>query len=640
MTWIVSLLLAGVMFTSDGNLPIEKNHKYVDSTAPKALKVDETERFQQTYPLNSNGRVRVSNINGSITVEAWDRNEVRVEAVKTADSRETLSDVEIKVDSRPDYLNIETDYQNWKSRSGEGWRENRRLKVDYRLTVPRTAVLNEIEAVNGSVTVSDMSNYTKVSAVNGQVKAMNLSGTAILSTVNGQTEAEFTTVQPTSKISLSTVNGQVTLLVPSDINATVKADTLNGNINNAFGLPVRKGQYIGRNLHGRIGSGGADIKLNSVNGGLTINRRNDGRNPNPAVNLLPAGDVSEAEGENRPPRTPRPPRPPKTAVVDVEKMNAEINEQVRKEMEKSLNESVKEAMKSSKEALKAANLKEIIRDVESSIEFLPEIEIDFEKDISADIKADKIRDSEFFATKIQRKSEKAAVKGVPKITVDAKNCSVNVRAWDKPEVQYFYTKISKSDNQTPVTFKTNQSASEVKITVSNDESSTFDAPARGRLEVFVPKKSNLRILTNREIRLEGVSGEIALEGREGAIDVRNSEGKLSVKTEDGRIRLIGFTGDLDARTSDGLISLDGDFKKLSARSEEGIIVLTLPEDANVNIESNQRDIQTEGFSLAFLGDKQNASTWKIGNGGANYLLYTMAEGKIFIRKSQNLNSIQ
>ena len=634
MTWIISLLLAGVMFTSEGNLPLEKNHRYVDSNAPKALKTDEVERFEQTYPLNSTGRVSVSNINGSITIEAWDRNEVKLSAVKTADSRETLNDVQISVESKPDFLEIETDYQNWRNRNGENWKENRRIKVDYRLTVPRTAVLNEIQAVNGSVIVSDMNNYTKVSAVNGQVKATNLSGTAILSTVNGETQADFSTVQPTSKISLSTVNGQVTLLIPSDVNATVKADTLNGSIVNNFGLPVRKGQYIGRDLHGRIGSGEAQIKLNSVNGGLTINRKNDGRNPNPAINLLKSGDDSDFESRNEPPRPPRPPQPPpRPPVVDTIELEEEIDEESRREMEAAIKASVKDAEKIRKEALKAAKVNEILRNVD----VMPEISVE----INEDLIRNAIRTSDLPLSKIQRKSDKVSVKGTPKVTVDARNCSVNVRGWDKPEVQYFYTKISRNDDQTPVEFNASQSGSEVKIKVPEPAETEFlDASNRGRLEVFVPKKSNLRILTDREIRLEGVSGEINLEGGDGAIDVRNSDGKLSVKSAEGRIRLIGFSGELDARTVEGLISLDGDFKKLSARTVDGAIVLTLPEDANVNIESNQKDIQAEGFSLAFLRDGQSTSTWKIGNGGENYLLYTTAGGKIQIRRSESLISLR
>src|SRR5207247_6591131 len=110
----------------------------------------ESEHFEHTYPLNANGRVSLSNVNGSVIVDAWDRNEVKVEYTKTGDSKERLADVEVRIDSRPDYLSIETDYGDWKKDRG-GWRMNNKLQVDFHLMVPRGAALNEVETVNGSV---------------------------------------------------------------------------------------------------------------------------------------------------------------------------------------------------------------------------------------------------------------------------------------------------------------------------------------------------------------------------------------------------------------------------------------------------------------------------------------------------------
>ncbi len=40
-----------------------------------------TEEFHQSYPLTAGGRVSLSNLNGKVRVTAWDRNEVRVDAV-------------------------------------------------------------------------------------------------------------------------------------------------------------------------------------------------------------------------------------------------------------------------------------------------------------------------------------------------------------------------------------------------------------------------------------------------------------------------------------------------------------------------------------------------------------------------------
>ena len=147
----------------------------------------------------------------------------------------------------------------------------------------------------------------------------------------------------------------------------------------------------------------------------------------------------------------------------------------------------------------------------------------------------------------------------------------------------------------------------------------------------MPKKSNLKITTDGEIRLEGVSGEIELNGVDGAINVRDSDGKLNIAAVDGLVRVLGFKGELDTKAVDGTISLEGDFQKLSAQTVDGNIILTLPENANANIESNRQDIKSEGILLVNIGDGKSNSVWKIGKGGANHRLYSTAAGQIFVR---------
>src|SRR6476469_1749912 len=191
MSWLYSIVFAGLLFSSNGGNNVNTNTNMAVQEPPAAVSVqDETEKFEQTYPLSANGRVSVSNVNGSIVVEAWDRNEVHLEATKTADSKEALADVEIKVDAKPDSISVEADYDTWKRNGDRNWKNNRKLEVQFRLQVPRTAVLNEIETVNGSVTLGNFVNTTKVSAVNGNVTATNLRGAANLSTVNGEVVAD------------------------------------------------------------------------------------------------------------------------------------------------------------------------------------------------------------------------------------------------------------------------------------------------------------------------------------------------------------------------------------------------------------------------------------------------------------------
>jgi hypothetical protein len=42
----------------------------------------ETEEFHQSYPISANGQIELHNINGPVEIKAWDRNEVKVDAIK------------------------------------------------------------------------------------------------------------------------------------------------------------------------------------------------------------------------------------------------------------------------------------------------------------------------------------------------------------------------------------------------------------------------------------------------------------------------------------------------------------------------------------------------------------------------------
>ncbi len=604
---------------------------------------DETERFEQTYPLSANGRLSVSNVNGPIVIEAWDRNEVQLVAIKTADTKERLADVDIKVDAKPDYISIETDYGDWKVRNnGDRGRDRGRLDVAYNLMVPRGAVLNEIETVNGSVTVSNFTNMTRISAVNGTVKATNLRGTASLSTVNGEVSADFDRLDAGSKISLETVNGRINLVIPSDANATLRAESLNGNITNDFGLPMQKGKYVGRNLYGKVGTGDVHIKLNSVNGPLAINRKNDGKSLNPATNLLPQKDKDgedwkdseddEARAEMDAARAERDIEravraSAKVSVKAVELSKADIKISM-KEMEKIKPELARIDAEALRVAAPTVNSKAVQNAVLAGIDqgraaYAAYADANFRSSVP----------------KIEKRSNAFPVKGVPKVSVEANGCAIKVIGTDSSEVRYTLIQSSSNRGKEPVQVKEESSDSSVSLKVINpnpDDSRNayFLGHNSVRIEIYVPKKSNLKIVTNGEIRLEGVTGEIDLTGGDQSINVRDVDGSLRVGSLAGRIRVIGFHGELDARSSDGELNLEGDFSKLTAHADSGDVILTLPDNTNADLDARESDVTIDGLSLKRTDD--DTSKYRIGSGGKSYSVKT--DGEVLVRSKNSLTT--
>jgi DUF4097 and DUF4098 domain-containing protein YvlB len=242
-----------------------------------------TEEFHQTYALTSDGRVELDNINGAVHISTWDQNEVKVDAVKYGDSKERLEQARIDIDSGKDDLSIRTRYPdhdltfNWGS-------HNNPASVEYTLTVPRTARLDEIKLINGSLDVTGVTGEVHASCINGRLEAHNLSGRADLSTINGHLDAKFDQLRGSS-LELKSVNGSVELTIPSDSKAEIEASTVSGRIDNDFGLHVNHHSFVGHDLRGELGNGGPRIKLSNVNGGIEIRHASDGRALSPAKDL-------------------------------------------------------------------------------------------------------------------------------------------------------------------------------------------------------------------------------------------------------------------------------------------------------------------------------------------------------------------
>jgi len=242
-----------------------------------------TEEFHQTYALTTDGRVELDNIDGAVHISTWDQKEVKVDAVKYADSKDRLDEARIEIDSGKDYLSIRTKYRhhdlsfNWGS-------HNNPPSVEYTLTVPRTVRLDEIKLINGSLDVTGITGEVHAACINGRLEAHNLSGRTELSSINGPLDAKFDKLFG-SYVELKSVNGSIELTIPSDSKAEIEASTVSGGIDNDFGLHVNHRRFVGHDLRGELGTGGPLIKLENVNGRIEIRHASDGRALSPVKDL-------------------------------------------------------------------------------------------------------------------------------------------------------------------------------------------------------------------------------------------------------------------------------------------------------------------------------------------------------------------
>jgi hypothetical protein len=241
-----------------------------------------TEEFHQTYPLASGGRIELDNINGAVHITAGDQNVVKVDAVKYAGTKERLDDAKIVVEAGSDFLSIRTKYPNHDNFFNGRWDDP--AGVEYTLTVPRAANLDEIKLVNGALDIHGVTGEVRASCINGRMLAGELQGRVKLSAINGRMEARFDRLTD-SPIELSSVNGNLELILPSDTKAELEASTVSGGLDDDFGLHVRHHRFVGHDLRGELGGGGTHIRVSNINGRIEIRHASDGKSLSSAKDL-------------------------------------------------------------------------------------------------------------------------------------------------------------------------------------------------------------------------------------------------------------------------------------------------------------------------------------------------------------------
>jgi len=609
-TLISAVLLIVALSASGAGLqerrPVPSVPSTVETTAGAEQPGEEVrEEFHQTYPLSATGRVSLENINGGVQIKVWDRPAVQVDAIKRAYRRDRLAEAKIEVSTTEENIRIKTEYpdENQNFRSGEG-RYNNPAIVDYTLTVPRKAALESIELINGAIDIDGVEGNVKASSINGKVTAKGLAGEARLSTINGPLQVTFTQLDESKAIELGSVNGNLTLVIPSNANASIRAGTVHGGISTDFGLKIKHGEYVGHSLDGQIGNGGPHIKLGNVNGGIRISHAQDGLPLSPGTSI--ESDAKNSDGDV-------------DVDVDVDvnadgpQVRTRVNTaRIAREAQRQVNQAIRESQREMERAQQ-----QLIREQARAQRVVV-------RRSSGEVYNDRVTAKE---------SRSFAVSGSPRVTINTFDGQVTIHGWDKPEVMYNATKGAPDENSLKeITIQAQQTGGVITITANNNDQQYGSV----NFDVYVPRQSSLHVSSgDGALNLDGVSGQITLRSGDGPIEVANGGGELQVNTGDGVIRVIKFEGQVDARTGDGEIALDGNFNSLSARTGDGQISLTVPAGSSFTIETNAPDeISNEGFNVAEdVTPSPRVKRWRIGNGGKIFVLKT-GDGKILLRPRQ------
>jgi len=243
------------------------------AAAAPAAQIVSVETFERTVALPSGGSFSLTNINGSIEIEGWNRDEVQILAKKiTSGTPSDLNQVGIVIAPSAGRVSVSTRYPE-----GSGVEVN----VEFHVRVPARVLLESVTTVNGSIAVHDVSGAGRIAAVNGNAVLARSGGPFSVHATNGNVSVELLALDTAAVaaadrsvtrrgISADTVNGTVTLALPEDAGFELEARTQNGDFSSDLPLLARTSTSAGRVIHGHAGDGAVPVYLRTVNGSIRL----------------------------------------------------------------------------------------------------------------------------------------------------------------------------------------------------------------------------------------------------------------------------------------------------------------------------------------------------------------------------------
>ena len=239
-----------------------------------------TPGMQQTQDWDWQGTVdrgdaiEIKGINGAIKASGSSGSQVTVTAVKKGKKNDP-ADVRIEVVEHSGGVTICAVYPDAEGKKnecapGDGGRlssEDNDVSVAFTVQVP-AGVRLVASTVNGEIEAGGLGADVRATTVNGDVK-VSTSGLARATTVNGSIQASMGRADWSGTTSFNTVNGSITVELPSGASTDVSASTVNGGMETDFALTV-KGKFSMKNMKGTIGDGGRELEMETVNGSIHL----------------------------------------------------------------------------------------------------------------------------------------------------------------------------------------------------------------------------------------------------------------------------------------------------------------------------------------------------------------------------------
>jgi hypothetical protein len=225
------------------------------------------DEIRKSFELSPGAEVKISGINGTVTVETADTKTAEVYIVRTAKEAGGLERRKVIVEGSAKSLTIrgeKGDTGFFDRMFGSSPNETVTLKL------PRQVDL-ETSGVNGAVNIGDLEGSIEVSGVNGKVSVGQANGSAEFHGINGNVAVSLRSLNKDG-VRVSGINGNIELRLATTVNADLEAHGMNGSVrSDVADIMVNKSEH-GNRYSAHIGDGGNPIEVSGINGNVRLTR--------------------------------------------------------------------------------------------------------------------------------------------------------------------------------------------------------------------------------------------------------------------------------------------------------------------------------------------------------------------------------
>ena len=163
---------------------------------------------------------------------------------------------------------------------------------------------------------------------------------------------------------------------------------------------------------------------------------------------------------------------------------------------------------------------------------------------------------------VERDERHFAVAGTPDVALATFDGSIEIRPWDKPDVQVVIEKRGRDkEDVAAIEVHAEQSGNHIEISVTEPKRD------RGGFNIHFNNRSAKLIVS------VPASSDVAAKSGDGSIDIERVAGHVQLRSGDGSIRGRLLGGDIDANTGDGSIKLDGKLTSVRVRTGDGSVTI-------------------------------------------------------------------